>query len=425
MSESTAAATAPTGSLRSGSLKVLAGVSFFGASTYLFTVVASRALGPLGFAEFSVFWGLTYGLGLGVSLPFEQETSRRVSALMAHGERPGPVLRAALGAATVVSLPIVLVLLPVSFALADGGHAWALWAACSTSVGLLAVAYLTRGGLSGTHHFGSYASQFGIEGVTRLVGAGALAVLGVRSPWAFAFVIPVALALAVVGTVRMLLRENRVPRPRSSDPVTLRVFLTTLIGMMIATTISMSLVNFGPVAVKALTPSGTTSNAGSYLAAALIARTPIFLFAAVQSVLIPQLVRAVVRRDHAAFRSTVRRVIVLTAGLGVLGILGCLALGPEVLRLMSGPSFHLDRTDITLLAVSTAFILGTLVLQPAAFALEKHWPAVLAWVVAGVSFGVVCLVPGDPVRVVGSALVVSAAVATAGLAVVVNRGMRS
>ena len=140
--------------------------------------------------------------------------------------------------------------------------------------------------------------------------------------------------------------------------------------------------------------------------------------------LIPKLVRAVVERDRAAFRATVRRVIVPTAGLGLLGILGCLVAGPEVLQLMSGPEFHLARTDITLLAVSTAFILGTLVLQPAAFALERHWPAVAAWAVAGLSFAATCFVPGDPVRVVGIALCISAAVAAAGLAVVVNRGMR-
>ena len=122
--------------------------------------------------------------------------------------------------------------------------------------------------------------------------------------------------------------------------------------------------------------------------------------------------------------ATVRRVLVPTAGLGALGVLGCLAVGPEVLHLMSGPQFHLARTDITLLALSTAFILATLVFQPAAFALKAHWPAVLAWVVAGLVFVGCCLLPGDPVRVVGIALVVSSAVAAAGLAVAVNRGMR-
>jgi O-antigen/teichoic acid export membrane protein len=417
--------TAPARSLRTGSLKVMGGVAFFGLSTYIFTVLTSRALGPVGFAEFSLFWGLTYGIGLGVSLPFEQETSRRVSALTARGQAPTAVLRAASGAAMVVALPSVVVLVPLCLALTPKGqNPWWLWPACSLAVVSLCVAYLVRGTLSGTHHFGSYATQFGVEGVTRLVVAVVLVVAGVKTPWAFAFVIPGALVLAVLLTLRPVAAEVRAPRSAPTDSTTLRAFLTMLFGMMIASTISMSLVNFGPVAVNALTPDGTVSNAGSFLAAALIARTPIFLFAAVQAVLIPKLVRAVVERDHAAFRATVRRVIVPTAGLGLLGILGCLVAGPEVLQLMSGPEFHLARTDITLLAVSTAFILGTLVLQPAAFALERHWPAVAAWAVAGLSFAATCLVPGDPVRVVGIALCISAAVATAGLAVVVNRGMR-
>lgn len=414
-------------SLRAGSFKVMAGVAFFGVSTYVFTVLTSRALGPAGFAEFSLFWGLTYGIGLGVSAPFEQETSRRVSALTAMRRGPRPVFLAGLGAAGVVALPVVLVLVPVAWLLAKQGHGLPLWGSCSLAVLALCVAYLTRGTLSGTHHFGSYATQFGVEGVTRLVLAVALWGAGIASPWPYAFVIPLALVLGVVVTSRVVGAEVRRPAPTPAElpePTTLGRFLAYLGAMVVASTISMSLVNFGPVVVNVLTPKGVTSDAGSFLAAALIARTPIFLFAAVQAVLIPRLVRAVVERDHAAFGATVRRVLVPTAGLGALGVLGCLAVGPEVLHLMSGPQFHLARTDITLLALSTAFILATLVFQPAAFALKAHWPAVLAWVVAGLVFVGCCLLPGDPVRVVGIALVVSSAVAAAGLAVAVNRGMR-
>jgi len=262
----------------------------------------------------------------------------------------------------------------------------------------------------------------------RLVAALALWLVGASSPWPYAFVIPAALLLGVAVTSRTVVREVRLPPPdpRELPEVTsLRTFLVYLGAMMVASTISMSLVNFGPVAVNVLTPEGVSSDAGSFLAAALIARTPIFLFAAVQAVLIPRLVRAVVERDHATFRATVRRVMGPTAALGLLGVLGCLAVGPEALRIMSGPQFHLSRTDITLLAVSTAFILATLVFQPAAFALRRHWPAVLAWVASGATFILCCLVPGDPVRVVGIAMVASSAVAAVGLAVAVNRGMQT
>lgn len=415
-------------SLRAGSYKVMLGVAFFGVSTYLFTVLTSRALGPDGFAEFSLFWGLTYGIGLGVSLPFEQETSRRVSALTAGGLGARPVFLAGLGAALVVAAPLVLVLVPVSLLVARDGHAGWLWASCSLAVLALCVTYLSRGTLSGTHHFGSYATQFGTEGTVRLVAALALWLAGTASPWPYAFVIPAALLLGVGVTSRTVVREVAAPPPAPAElpeRTSLGAFLVYLGAMIVASTISMSLVNFGPVAVTVLTPEGASSDAGSFLAAALIARTPIFLFAAVQAVLIPRLVRAVVERDHDAFRATVRRVIGPTAGLGLLGVLGCLAVGPEALRIMSGPDFHLARTDITLLAVSTAFILATLVFQPAAFALKRHWPAVLAWVVAGLAFILCCLLPGDPVRVVGVALVVSSAVAAAGLVVAVGRGMRT
>lgn len=415
-------------SLRAGSFKVMAGVAFFGASTYLFTVLTSRALGPDGFAEFSLFWGLTYGIGLGISMPFEQETSRRVSALTARHLGARPVFVSAARAAALLAIPLVLVLLPVCLLVARDGHGLALWAACALAVVSLTLAYLTKGTLSGTHHFGTYGTQFGVEGLGRLVLVTPLFFLSVGNPWVYAFVIPVALAIAVLATFPTLVREVRLTPPTEAqlhEPTSLGRFLEYLGPMIVATTISMCLVNFGPVAVNVLTPTGMPSDAGSFLAAAVIARTPIILFGAVQAVLIPRLVRAVVERDQRAFRATLRRVMGPTAGLGLLGVLGCLAVGPEALRLMSGPQFHLSRTDITLLAVSTAFILATLVFQPAAFALKRHWPAVLAWVLAGAAFVLCCLVPGDPVRVVGIALVVSSAVAAAGLAVAVNRGMHT
>ncbi len=408
-------------SLRQGSTAIALGLAFFGMSTYVFTVVASRSLGPDRFADFSVFWGLTYGIGLGVSLPFEQETSRRVSTLAARGESVRGVLRVALLGAAVVALPVTGLLAPIAVVLADGAQAWLLWACSSVSMLSLAVAYLMRGVLSGSHHLRSYSVQFLVEGAVRLALVFVLAGVGATSPWLYAVVVPAALILAIVSTLHVVLKESRIARPAPENPLPTRAFLATLLGTMVATTISSSLVNFGPVVVKLLTPSGVSSDAGSFLASAMIARVPILLFAAVQAVLIPRLVRALVARDHAAFARTLRLVLLPTAAMGIVGILVCLSAGPLLLRLFAGPGYSLSRTDITLLGVSTALYLLTLVLQPAAFTLERHSRVVLAWVAAAASFAVACLLPGDPVRVVGIALVVASAVAAVALAFVVRR----
>jgi hypothetical protein len=67
----------------------------------------------------------------------------------------------------------------------------------------------------------------------------------------------------------------------------------------------------------------------------------------------------------------------------------------------------------------------TLVYQPAAFAMRHHGSAVMAWIAAGFTFLASCFLPGDPVRVVGVALVASSAVAALGLALVVTRGVKT
>ena len=84
------AMTAPTGSFRRGTVKVAVGVASFGLANYVFLAGATRLLGPVRFAEFNVFWGLVYGLGLGLCLPFEQEVSRRVAVARGVGRGPGP-----------------------------------------------------------------------------------------------------------------------------------------------------------------------------------------------------------------------------------------------------------------------------------------------------------------------------------------------
>jgi hypothetical protein len=77
-------------------------------------------------------------------------------------------------------------------------------------------------------------------------------------------------------------------------------------------------------------------------------------------------------------------------GIGLLGILGGVTIGPEVGKILFGDSFHLDRVDLGLLfAGSAAFILA-LTLAQALIALQGHGRALVAWVVGlvGVIVGI-------------------------------------
>lgn len=420
-SEEISASGSTAASLRSGSIKVAVGLAFFGGATYAFQTVTARAVGSVGYADFAVFWGLVYGVGLGAFLPFEQEVSRRVSEQFARGGSGAAVLRTAYRAAAGVTLVLALAMLVVVPLVSKGtlSHSASLWAASVAAFAGLGLAYVSRGGLSGTRRFSHYSRQLGVEGGVRLAAALVLPLVAVTSPWPYAAVVAIGLFVAVPLTARSTWRQ-----PATGEaPIALSDLGRSLGAVIISSTIAQLLVNFGPVVVRLLSQPSEQALAGRFMAAALVARLPIFLFAAIQAVLIPRLVDAVVRGDHRGFVRSVRAVMVPTVALGLLGMLGCAALGPQILRLVLGPDFALPRLDITLLAASTGLFLVTLVLQPAAISLKRHRQAALTWVAAAVVFGVGCLLPLSPVRTVEIALIVATAAAVGGLSVLVLRGV--
>ncbi len=276
------------GVVRGGAAKVALGLGFFGVSTYVFTAVVLRALGPQQFADFNLFWGLAYGLGLGAMLPFEQEVSRRVATARHTDGRIGAILTAAAAVACAFSLVLAIAVLP--FVLHTGGSsAGAFWLVTICSFLALGVAYVSRGALSGQSAFGRYSGQLVAEGGARLLLVATGVAVGLSSPWSFAAVVPLALAAAVLITWR---RDERLVR--TSWPL-MRDVTTAMAPLLVASMISLTLVNLGPVAIRYVEDSRQPARDGSYLAAAFIARLPIFAFAAVQAVLMPRLARAVVR----------------------------------------------------------------------------------------------------------------------------------
>ncbi len=403
-------------SFRSGTIKVGAGLAASGAANYVFASIATRAMGPVGFAEFNIFWGLVFGIGLGVFYPFEQEVSRRVSQAQSAGLSSRAARATAYRLAAVTAVALAAVAYPLARVLTNGRHVLPLWATTSAAFAGLAVAYVSRGGLSGRTMFGRYGGQLGVEAAVRLALAVVLLVLGVTSPWPFAGIVAVGLLVAVLATVPR--RGSGAP----GEPLATATLAASVGTIVVSSTIAQSLINLGPVAVNWLSAASERAQAGSFLAAALIARMPVFAFAAVQAVLIPRLVRAVAQQRRTDFARSLRMVLAATLALGLAGVALCALAGPQLLHLLAGSEYALSRTDMAMLAVAVAFYLLAMVLQPAALSLTQHRATMVPWLACAAVFPVVLLVPLSPVRAVGTALIVSAAVAVAGLALVVRRG---
>ena len=118
-----------------------------------------------------------------------------------------------------------------------------------------------------------------------------------------------------------------------------RDLATSMAPLLVASLMSLTLVNLGPVAIRYVQDVPAAARDGSYLAAAFIARLPIFAFAAVQAVLMPRLARAVVKNDAADFRGPgAPRAWCPRSGLG-LPVSPCVAVaGPMAARLLAGPA---------------------------------------------------------------------------------------
>lgn len=402
--------------LRGGTITVAVGLGFFGLSTYVFTAVVLRALGPERFTDFNLFWGLAYGIGLGAMLPFEQEVSRRTATARHTDGRVGQVLSAGTIVAAALSAILAVGVLP--FVLRSGrdsaGTLWLVTTCCFLALG---IAYVSRGALSGRTSFGRYSAQLIAEGSVRLLLVAVCVAVGVVSPWWYAAVVPAALAAGVAITWR---RDERLV---GTSLQLVRDVATSMAPLLVASLISLTLVNLGPVAIRYVQDVPDPTHDGSYLAAAFIARLPIFAFAAVQAVLMPRLARAVVKNDAADFKGTVLRVLVPTVGLGLLGVAVVAVAGPWLLRLLAGSQYDLPRIDMVLLTAAYACYLLTLVLQPAAVALRQHRASAVVWVVGALTFLVAWLLPTDPSTAVSVAIALVSLTVSTGLAWVVWRGL--
>jgi O-antigen/teichoic acid export membrane protein len=379
------------GALPRGALQVGGGLLVLGASSYGFLVVAARSLSPQSFAGLSVLYVLVYTIGPGLFLPFEQEIGRALADRRARGLGGAPLLRRALW----LALGMVAVVLAVVgtagsqliHRLFDGS--WWLLAGLLLSTAGLCAAHLSRGAFAGSGRFGAYGGQLATEGVTRFLACAVLAVTGVHAVGAYGLLLGGAFVASVVATVAFL--------PRLTDPGPQAHWdeLTSAIGWLVAgSLLAQVLVNAGPVAVKVLETSGERSAAGQLLAGLVLARLPLFLFAAVQAALLPRLAALIARGEVRQFRSGLARLLAAVAGLGLTTTAVLAAAGPEILRVVFGSRFHLARLDLVLLSAGTGLFMAANVLGNALLALQRFALAAAGWAAGVLLLGILIVVPG-------------------------------
>lgn len=372
--------------LPSGTLTVGVGLGVAGLTAYGFLMVAGRTLGAERSAPLSALWALVFLAGPGFFLPLEQEVARALAGRRTLGLGGAPVIRRA----AVVGFAVLVALLLFSIAGASPllvgllDHEVLLFVGLLLALAGYSVEHLTRGVLSGNGRFGPYGLLIGTEGVVRLTICVVLAVAGVTTVGPYG----IALGAAPFAAVALGLWGQRglaTPGPDASWGE-----VSSALGWLLAGSIlGQLLINAGPLAVKALASSAEDAQASRFLAGLVIARIPLFLFQAVQASMIPALSSMAAAGKRGEFRRRFRQLAVVTAAMGVAATLGALAVGPDVVSLLFGSEFRLDRDDLALLAAaSAAYVLALLVAQ-ALIAMAGYRSVVWAWACGVATFAAV------------------------------------
>lgn len=395
------------------------GLLLFGATSYAFLAVAARSCGPSRFATLSLLWITTTTLGAGLFLPLEQELARFIGDRRGRGAPAGAgLISASVGSGlclAVLALATAVGMRPLT-TLFNGDRLTVL-AVLANMVGQ-ALAYLSRGVAAGTERFRLYGGQLAAEGLLRVLAAAALFAAGVHSaaPFGFALALSTVVSVVVAGpATRTLLHQRGAPAARSEVS-------RNLAWLMVAALASQALANSTPVLVRLL-GHGRDVATSQFFATLLVARLPLFLFAAVQAVLLPGLSRALGAGDMVAFKGSLRRVAALVTGIGGASVVAAATIGTPLVGLVFGPAYRLGRGDLVLLAAGTAIYLAAGVQAQAALALGRHRGVACGWIV-GVLLGlVIALLPGPLLLRVEASFLTGSAGAAGALLLTVRRAV--
>lgn len=405
-----------------GLVPVAIGLAVYGVATYGYLGLAMRTLGPEASAPLSVLWSVLNGVGIGLFVPFEQELGRRTAERRERGLGNGPVVREAVRAAGVVMGVVAALTLVLSAVLAErlyGGHGELVLVTVLALAGM-ALSYVVRGVLSGNGRFVAYGAQFTVDGTLRVAAAAALWAAGVDSLIAFGLVLVAAPVLAVLVTTPWGRGVLVSPGPEHGRRQAATA-LGTLIG---ASLLAQVLANAGPVIVELLGGPGEADAAAQFLAALVVARVPLFTFAAVQAVLLPSLARAVATARPDVFRRQFGVVVGVTGAIGVLGIMAVWLVGTTVVPLLAGDAFGVDRGVITLIAASGAAQMIAQAIAQALLALDDERSVAWAWAVGLGALVVACAWTGPIAERAAWALLAGAGAALLALVAALVRAFR-
>ena len=372
--------------LPAGTIPIGLGLFINGIVTYAFLILPVRTdrIDKVQLGFLTNLWFLTFTLAPGVLMPLEQELGRAISARMHHGLGSLPLVKRA--AALAAGLVAILTVLALAFAplyLKKGfGGSTTMLAIFVVSLPTYAAYYLLRGVLSGSHTFKSYGWLLGAEGILRIGMCIALIVLGASGESWYSATLILAPMLTVMWLIK---KEHRVVTPGPSAPWS---ELTNALGfLIIGQLFAQVLMNAAPIAASFLgTTDADHQDATVYKNGFLIARVPLYLFAAVQAALLPQLSRLIAAGKVNEFRNGMKKVFLIITAVTLSFTIGAGALGPFVIRTLYGADFNLPRLTFVLLGLASGAFMFATALAQGLIAIARYKDVAVVWFLGALTF---------------------------------------
>jgi O-antigen/teichoic acid export membrane protein len=370
--------------LPEGTLSVAVGIALNGILAYLFLALPKKT-GRLDAAQYkglTTLWLLTFLVAPGFFMPIEQEVGRALSARLVRkvGGRP-VVKRAAILGAVIAAALVIVSLASSSFLLKRAfNHEGLLLAGFVMSLVGYAILHLTRGVLSGTRKFLNYGFLMAGEGAVRLIATVVLIIIGTKAAGPYGLCVGIAPLIAVAISLSRS-RPELLPGPEA-EWAEISVALGWLV---LSQVLAQVLVNGAPLAVSLLAKGkAQNAKAGNYAAAYILARVPLFMFQAVQAALLPKLAALATAGQHQSFKSGLRKLLLMVAGVAVVATVVGGGLGPSILPIIFGKDSQLNHLNFAMLALGASAFMAATTLGQALIALQAYGRAACGWA-AGVA----------------------------------------
>jgi O-antigen/teichoic acid export membrane protein len=379
-----------------GTYAVGFGLIISGITAYAFQILSFRGLSKTDYAALNGLWIFVFVVAPGFFLPLEQEVGRAVADRRARGVGGGPVVRKAAIAGVVLTTSLIVITLVAAaiFPLTDRlFHDQSVLLLCFViALATYAFQHLTRGVLSGNGRFGPYGMILAVEGLVRVLPLILLVAFGVED------LVWYGLALAIPPLIAALVSLRGQHHLMDPGPDAQWSELTANLTMLFLGSLTAQALSYSAAIGAIVLANGKVEReaAADFIVGFFLARIPILLFQAVQAALLPKLAGLAGTGQHDDFKSVLKKLVAIVTGIGILGVVCGVTIGPEVGKILFGTSFKLSWEDLGLLfAGSAAFILA-LTLAQALIALQGHGRTLIGWVIGlSVTIAVIAATSGS------------------------------